>query len=176
MQRLNVKAQHTAAELRHLSRFEDKCRARMRMIGIAETIDGANRETAAARADMSDQALYDAIVRYNAEGLAGLQDRPRPGRPCKLTEDQRTALHEIVLKGPDVEVDGLSSFTRDDVVKIAQDKWNVAYDPTSIGRILRDLGLSRQKTRPCNPKKDPLAAEAFKKGSRRPAENCQYTS
>ena len=172
MPRLDVKAQHTAAELRSLARHEDNRRARMRLIGIAETIDGADRKTAAARADMSDQALCDAIKRYNAEGVEGLHDRERPGRPCKLSDDQRTALREIVVKGPDVEAEGLSSYTRDDLVKIAHETWKVTYDPTSIGRILRGLGLSRQKTRPSNPKKDPGAAEALKKmGSRRPAGN-----
>ena len=172
MPRLDVEAQHTAAELRHLARHEDNRRARMRLIGIAETIDGADRTTAAARADMSDQALRDAIKRYNAEGVDGLHDRVRPGRPCKLSDDQRTALRDIAVKGPDVEAEGLSSYTRDDLVKIAHETWKVTYDPTSIGRILRGLGLSRQKSRPSNPKKDPGAAEALKKmGSRRPAGN-----
>ena len=171
MPRLEVNAQHTAAELRRLARHEDNRRARMRLIGIAETIDGWDRKTAAARADMSDQALRDALKRYNAEGVAGLYDRPRSGRPCKLSHDQRTALRDIVVKGPNVEAEGLSSYTRDDLVKIAEDTWNVAYDPTSMGRILKGLGLSRQKTRPSNPKKDPGASEALKKGSGRPAGN-----
>ena len=171
MSRLDVKAQHTAADLRRLARNADNRRTRMRLIGIAETIDGADRATAAARADMSDQALRDAIKRYNAEGVEGLDDRPRPGRPCKLSDDQRSALREIAVKGPDVEAEGLSAYTRDDLVKITLDTWHVAYDPTSMGRILRGLGLSRQKTRPSNPKKKPEAAEALKKGSRRPAAN-----
>ena len=171
MPTLDVKAQHTAVELRRLARHEDNRRARMRLIGIAETIDGADRKAAAGRADMSDQALRDAIKRYNAEGVEGLQDRPRPGRPCKLSDDQRAALREIAVSGPDVEAEGLSAYTRDDLVKIARDRWKIAYDPTSMGRILRDLGLSRQKARPSNPKKKPEAAEAFKKGSKRPARN-----
>ncbi len=170
---LEVTAHHSSGELRRLARYESNRRAAMRMIGIAETIDGADRVAAARRADMSDQALRDAIKRYNAEGLEGLHDRPRPGRPCKLTEVQRAQLREIVVKGPDVETDGLSAFTRDDLVKISRDKWEVTYNPTSVGRILKMLGLSRQKSRPSHPKKDPAAVEAFKKGSGRSAGNRQ---
>ena len=169
--RLEVAAQHSAADLRRAARHEVDRRAAMRLIGIAETIDGEDRQTAAERADMSDQALRDAIKRYNAEGIEGLYDRPRTGRPSKLSGAQRDELRKIVVDGPDVEADGLSAFTRDDLVKIARDKWKVAYDPTSMGRILRSLGLSRQKARPSHPKKDPAAAEAFKKGSARPAAN-----
>ena len=171
--RLELAARHSAGDLRHLARHESDRRAAMRLIALAETIDGADRKTAAQRADMSDQALRDAIKRYNAEGIAGLYDRPRSGRPTKLSADQRAELRAIVVAGPDVEADGLSAYTRDDLVKIATDKWQVAYDPTSMGRILRELGLTRQKARPSHPKKDSEAVEAFKKGSRRPAENRQ---
>jgi transposase len=173
MRRLELAAKHTATELRRLARYESDRRAAMRMIAIAETIDGADRVTAARRGDMSDQALRDAIKRYNAEGLDGLHDRPRTGRPAKLPEAQRNELREIVVKGPDVESEGLSAYTRDDLVKIVATKWGVTYGPTSVGRILRRLGLSRQKARPSHPKKDAAAAEAFKKGSGRPAENHQ---
>jgi transposase len=173
MSRLELVAQHTAAELRRLSRRETDRRAAMRMIAIAETMDGADRATAAKRGDMSDQALRDAIKRYNAEGLDGLHDRPRAGRPAKLSDAQRSELRAIVVKGPDVEAEGLSAYTREDLARIVQRKWGVAYGPTSVGRILRGLGLSRQKARPSHPKKDVAAAEAFKKGSGHPAENHQ---
>jgi transposase len=136
-------------------------------------MDGADRGTAARRGDMSDQALRDAIKRYNVEGVDGLHDRPRAGRPTKLSEAQRKELRAIVVKGPDVEADGLSAYTRDDLARIVAAKWGVAYGPTSVGRILRRLGLSRQKARPSHPKKDAAAAEAFKRGSGRPAENHQ---
>ena len=166
MPRLDVTAQHTPAELRHLARHEDNRRARMRLIGIAETIDGADRKTAAARADMSDQALRDAIKRYNREGVAGLHDKPHTGRPPKLDAVKCEQLCAIVREGPDVETEGLSAYTRDDAAKIAKEKWNVDYHVTSIGRILRAGGLSRQKARPSHPKKDQEAVEAFKKGLR----------
>lgn len=174
--RMEVVAHFTAAELRRMSRNETDRRAAMRLIAIAETIEGADRATAARRADMTDQSLRDAIKRYNAEGIDGLYDRPRSGRPCKFTEPQLAALRAIVVAGPDVAAEGLSAYTRDDLVKISRDKWNVTCDPTSIGRHLRRLGLSRQKTRPSHPKKDPAAIEAFKKASGRPAGNRQPTS
>jgi len=171
--RLEVATRHTAAELRRLARHEPDRRAAMRMLALAETMDGADRATAARRGDMSDQALRDAIKRYNAEGIDGLHDRPRAGRPTKLSEAQRSELRAIVVKGPDVEAEGLSAYTRDDLVKIVETMWGIGYGPTSVGRILRGLGLSRQKARPSHPKKDAAAAEAFKKGSGHPAENHQ---
>ena len=34
---------------------------------------------------------------------------------------------------------------------------------SSLGRLLKKLGLSRQKTRPLDPETDPVAAATFKK-------------
>lgn len=160
---LLICTEFSAQELRHLSRGEKNRRAAMRMLGIANAIDGFKRGEAARLADMSDQALCDAIRRYNAEGLNGLYDRAKPGRPRRLDQEQEAELVEIVVAGPDPDKDGLSAYTRDDLVRIAAERWKVSYHPGSIGRALRRLGMSRQKARPSHPMKDPAEAEAFKK-------------
>ena len=61
------------------------------------------------------QALHDAVVRYNAEGLAGLHDRPKPGRPERLSEAEQAALAARVFRGPDPERDGVAAWTRADL-------------------------------------------------------------
>lgn len=156
---------YSSDELRHAARHEDDRRAALRILAIAAAIDGMPRPEAARCGDMTDQALRDAIRRYNAEGLDGLHDRQRPGRPSKLGEDQRRELCELVLAGPDVEKEGLSAYTRDDAAKIAKAKWNIVVAATTVGRIFREGGLSRQKARPSHPKKNAEAAAAFSKNA-----------
>ena len=162
-QPLKICSEFSASELRQLARTEGNGRTSMRMVAIANAIDGINRGEAARLAGMSGQALCDAINRYNSEGLAGLKDRPKSGRPCKLDKTQKQVLREVVIAGPDIEAEGISSYTRDDYVRIVREKWNVTCHVGTMGRILRGLDLSRQKTRPCHPKKDPAAEAAFKK-------------
>ncbi len=48
---------------------------------FAHALDGVSRAEAARLAGMDRQALRDAVVRYNAEGVAGLYDRSLPGQP-----------------------------------------------------------------------------------------------
>ena len=165
----------SSSELRRKARAEGDRRASMRMLAIANAIEIADRVEAARLAGMSDQALRDALKRYNAEGLEGLHDRPKPGRPRRLDAAQERELVEIVVAGPDVEKDGLSSYTRDDLVRLVAEKWNVTYHPGSMGRALRRLGMSRQKARPSHPKKDVAAVEAFKKSPGNAQGNCRYT-
>jgi transposase len=123
-----------------------------------------SRAKAAELAGMDRQALRDAVVRFNLEGIEGLYDRPKPGRPHNLTEAEREALKAEILEGPDPETEGLSAYTLEDICAIALERWGVSYHPASMSRVVRRLGLSRQKPRPFHPKSDPDAQEAFKKG------------
>ena len=100
-----------AAELRRLARREKDRAAAARLQAIAGALEGLSRAEAARLAGMERQALRDAVLRYNAEGLAGLHDRPRSGRRPRLDEEQRAALRRVVLDGPEVEAMGLSAWT-----------------------------------------------------------------
>lgn len=172
---LKVCTSHSAQELRRLARGEGNRRASLRMLAIANVLDGRDRNGAARAAGMSGQALCDAIKRYNAEGIDGLYDRAKPGRPRRLDAAQENELGAIVIAGPDVEQEGVSAYTREDFARIVRERWQVSYHPASMGRVLRRLGFSRQKARPSHPKKDEAAQEAFKKGRTDPQGDCRYT-
>src|SRR3954462_6457107 len=75
-------------------------RAARRMLALALGLEGSSREEAARAAGMDRQTLRDWVHRYNAEGVEGLRDRPRPGRPCALDEGRQAALKGLILRGP----------------------------------------------------------------------------
>lgn len=115
------------------------------------------------------QALHDAVVRYNAEGLAGLHDRPKPGRPERLSEAEQAALAARVFRGPDPERDGVATWTRADLCCWLEQRFGKQFHPSSLSRVLKRLDLSRQKTRPRHPDTDLKAQERFaKRGSATP--------
>src|SRR3712207_8563058 len=156
-----------AAELRRLARRE-KDHAAARMRAIAGALEGLSRAEAARLAGMERQALRDAVLRHNAEGLAGLHDRPRPGRRPRLDEEQRAALRRVVLDGPEVEVAGLSAWTLAEPCREVEERWGVSYHRGHMSKLMHRLGLSWQKARPSHPKADAAAREAFAKGGCRP--------
>lgn len=63
-----------------------------RCLAIANALEGMNRAEAARLAGMERQALRDAVVRYNAEGLAGLHDRPGRGAKERLSPGEQPAV------------------------------------------------------------------------------------
>ena len=162
--RLAIRDDVSAGELRRLARHEPDRAAAARMQAVAGALEGMTRAEAARLAGMERQALRDAVLRYNAEGLAGLHDRPRPGRPARLDTAQRETLHKLVLDGPDVEATGLSAWTLGELCREVEERWGIRYHEGHMSKVVRALGLSRQKARPSHPKADPAAREAFAKG------------
>ena len=161
---LPIRTDVPAAELRRLARRERNRAAAARMQAIAGALEGMTRAEAARLAGMERQALRDAVLRYNGEGLAGLYSRRGPGRRSRLAEGQRAALRRLVLDGPEVETTGLSAWTLPELCREVEQRWGVAYHPSRMGKLMRRLGLSRQKARPSHPKADAAAREAFAKG------------
>ncbi|GAW36935.1 hypothetical protein RA2_04010 [Roseovarius sp. A-2] len=161
---LEIKDELSAAELRALAAREKANRVARRMLAVANALEGMSRAAAARAAGMDRQALRDAVVRYNAEGLAGLYDRPTPGRPQALTEAELARLSERILRGPDPETDGVSSWTLPDLCRWIEEHFDKRLPPQSLSRILRREGFSRQKTRPTHPKTDEKAQRRFEKG------------
>jgi transposase len=149
--------------LRRRARQEANRRAALRMLAIANALEGMSRAEAARLAGMERQALRDAVVRYNGEGLAGLHDRPKPGRPERLSGAEQAALAARVFRGPDPERDGVAAWTRADLGRWLEERFGKPFHPSSLSRVLKRLDLSRQKARPAHPEADPKARERFAK-------------
>jgi transposase len=150
--------------LRRRARREHDGRISARLIALANALEGMDRASAARLAGMDRQTLRDCVRRYNTEGIAGLFNRPLPGRLPKLTEGQMASLKAIVLRGPDRAVDQVERWRVIDLCRVVTERWGVIYSETGMLRLLWSLDLSHRKTRPVHPQTDPKAQDAFKKG------------
>src|SRR5918995_6506681 len=149
------------ARLRRLARHEPNRRAALRMMAIANALEGVSRAEAARLAGMERQALRDAVTRYNAEGLEGLRDRPKPGRPPALTEAEQAVLLNTIFRGPDRARDGCVDWTLPALCRWLEGRFGKRLHPASLSRVVRRLELSRQKTRPLRPQAAEQAKAAF---------------
>jgi transposase len=159
----------TPTELRRLAKKEPRRRTAQRMLAIANALDGMSRADAARAAGIERQALRDAVVRFNAEGLAGLIDRPSGRRPERLSDAEQAVLVNHILRGPDPDRGEPCAWTLPDLCRFVEARFDKRMCPQSMSRVGRRLGLSQQKARPVHPKRDSKAAEAFaKRGSPQP--------
>jgi transposase len=171
---LEIRRDRTSTVLRKLVKGESNGRVARRILAIANALDGMSREAAAQSAGMDRQTLRDWVIRYNEHGIEGLHDRWGDGRPPTFTRKEQAELMRIVLAGPDPETSGLSAYTLEDLAGICEKRFGKRMHPWSLGRLLKRLGFSRQKTRPSHPLKDPVAQAAFKKSPANSAQTSAY--
>jgi len=81
---------------------------------------------------------------YREEGLAGIPDKPREGRPRKLTQEQEIGVKEIILgKVPsDVGFPAEFNWTAGLVAKYIKREYGLDYTIRGITGMLDRLGLS----------------------------------
>jgi len=111
----------------------------------------------------SPRAVAYWVNRFEAEGLSGLADADRPGRPSKLDEHQLRAADEALRSHPSqYGLEGnlwggkiLSQF-------IAQ-QFDVELGVRQCQRLFRRLGFRLRKPRPLIAKADPGKQQDFKK-------------
>jgi len=163
MPALAIRGDMNSEELRRRARRESDGRVSARLIAIANALEGMDRASAARLAGMDRQTLRDWVHRYNAEGIAGLCNRPAPGRRPKLTEGQMAALKAVVLTGPDPAVDKIARWRIVDLCQWVEERCGVSYSETGMLRVLWALDLSHRKTRPCHPQSSEKAQQAFKR-------------
>jgi transposase len=154
-----------ASDLRQEATRCRDAKAARRMLALALVLEGSSREMAARHAGMDRQTLRDWVHRYNAEGLAGLRDRPHPGPTPRLTPEQLAELAQVVDDGPDPAQDGVVRWRRVDLQALIKARFDVELHERSVGKLLRRLGFARLSVRPQHPSSAPEAQDAFKKTS-----------
>src|ERR687893_1147217 len=123
-----------ASELRGLAKKEPRRRPAQRRLAIATALEGMSRADAARAAGMERQSLRDAGLRFNAEGLAGLLDRPHGHRPEVLSEGEQAMLVPRVLVGPAPEQGEPSSWTLPDLCRFIEERFGKRMGPQSMSR------------------------------------------
>lgn len=130
-----IRADLTATGLRQAAAGSNDANAARRMLGLALVLEGYARGEAARLCGMDRQTLRDWVIRYNAEGVAGLSDRTSPGPKPRLTPEQEAAVAELVRKGPDLAKDGVVRWRRVDLAHVIKTWFNVTLAERSVGAI-----------------------------------------
>ena len=153
-----------AALRRKARRSRDAAQAR-RLLALAAIYDGGSRSAAARLGGVTLQIVRDWVLRFNAEGPAGLADRKAPGATPKLGAAQRRALVDVVEAGPTPAVHGVVRWRLVDLVQWVWETFHVAISPQTLSRELRGLGYRKLSARPRHQAQDPETIETFKKTS-----------
>ena len=103
------------------------------------------------------------VNRFETEGLAGLADADRPGRPRRLNEQQISEIQQALRSSPSDY--GLSANLWDGKLlsHFIKQRFGVDLGVRQCQRIFRHLGFRLRKPRPMIANADPEKQAAFKK-------------
>jgi transposase len=82
---------------------------------------------------------------FRREGTDGLVAKPAPGRPPKLSPQQRQRLPQLLAVGAQHYGYPNDLWTTRRIAAVIQRELKVDYHPAQVSRILHDLGWSCQK-------------------------------
>jgi transposase len=165
MRAVKVVTDLSPEQLRRKARTETDAHKRIRLLAIANVLDGMSRQEAAQSVGLSRNALHHWINRYNREGVEGLSDRPRCGRPTNLEAQKTESFKRRVLAGAELSRDGIVSFRGWKLQEILHQEFDAEYALSSVYKVLSRLNLRPLQPRPRHPDTDELAQEEFKKTS-----------
>jgi len=118
----------------------------IRKRAVQQVESGESPEIVIKALGMTRGCIYKWIARYREGGIEALKAKPLSGRPLKLTgQNLRWIFRTITTKNPLQLQFPYALWTREMIKELIERKYNVKLSVTSVGRLLRKLGLSCQK-------------------------------
>lgn len=95
-------------------------------------------------------------------GLEALTAKPHPGRPPRLSPQQKKQLHQLLLRGALAAGFPTDLWTCPRVAQLIERRFGVTYHVDYIWFVLHDLGWSYQMPQHRDRKQDPHAVQQFR--------------
>lgn len=95
-------------------------------------------------------------------GEAGLKAESPPGRPSRLTDEQKQQLLDDLLAGPVEFGFGTQIWTTQRIAEVIEKRFGISYLRDHVGRLMHSLGCSHQKPEHRAVKRNEVAIEEWK--------------
>jgi transposase len=162
---ISLRADFDAVGLRAAARRSKDAAQARRLLALAAVYDGATRTEAARIGGVTLQIVRDWVLRFNAEGPAGLLDRKAPGQAPRLNDNHRAALAAALESGPIPAIHGVVRWRLIDLCQWLWEEFRVTVAKQTLSREVRALGYHKLSARPRHHAQAEGAVEHFKKPS-----------
>ncbi len=159
---------YDAAGLRELAKWSEDADQTRRLLALAVVYDGGSRSDGAKAGGVGLQTFRDWVLRFNADGPAGLVNGKAPGKTPRLDPSQRRELVQVVEDGPIPAIHGVVRWRLCDQVQWIQETHRISVSEDTVSRYLRAVGYRKLSARPRHHAQNPEALTTFKKRMARP--------
>ena len=160
-----LRADFDAAGLRSAARCTKDAAQARRLLALAAVYDGASRGEAARIGGVTLQIVRDWVLRFNAEGPAGLVARKAPGQASRLNDSHRAALATVLESGPTPAIHGVVRWRLIDLCQWLWEEHRVTVAKQTLSREVRALGYRKLSARPRHHAQAEGAVDLFKRAS-----------
>jgi transposase len=109
---------------------------------VARSWDGERVEAIAQELHCSPQTVRRRLHRFDAEGIEGLGDRPKPGRPPRLTAADDSTLVALVRQAPPGRL-----VTQEDGTMVARDEQgSVQWSLNALAQAAKEAGIRAKRS------------------------------
>jgi transposase len=85
------------------------------------------------------------LYRWQEGGIEGVLEGHRPGRPARLSDNQRKTIADILDSGPVAYGFNSGVWTCPMASRVIEEEFSISYHPAHVSRILHELGFSVQR-------------------------------
>lgn len=103
------------------------------------------------------------VHRFEQDGLTGLVDIDRPGRPSRLSDEQYLEIGEVLRRTPRDFGMGTNIWDGKTLAAFIQSQYGITLGARQCQRLFRQLGFRLRKPRPVIARADPQRQEEHKK-------------
>ena len=160
---IGLRGDYDAVRLRSIARKTKDAPQARRLLALAAIYDGATRTEAAKIGNVTVQIVRDWVVKFNADGPAGLINRKAPGQPPRLNAEQRAAIVKIIENGPIPAAHGVVRWRLVDLCQWIWEEFRLVVAKQTLSRELRAMGYRKLSARPRHHAQAAGAIDDFKK-------------
>jgi|SRR5579859_1884569 len=139
----------TIEEERVITKLARSQTASVRLVQRAKIVDlGSARQTIpqiARELDLDENTVRKWVKRFNAQGLAGLEDAPRSGAPSRYTAENKARVIELARTRPSALGLPFASWTFERLALYLREQVGLPMKKTRTFEILQDEGLRWRK-------------------------------
>jgi transposase len=151
--------------------LEKRRRRAVQLLESGRTLAGVARQVGAAVS-----SVFRWRQAYRRKGGRGLDAKPTPGRPSRLSAAQKQRLVRLLAAGPLRAGYRTDLWTLGRVAELIAGEFGVRYHPAHVWKILTGLGWSCQKPERRAVERDEAAIERWKRGAWRRIKKRRATS
>jgi transposase len=136
----------------------------LRRLAVQRVLDGESPKSVTESYGLGDKTIFKWLRAAKENGLDSLAAKPIPGRKCKLSPEQEQEVKRWVVNGDPRQYNfDYALWTRQIISDLIRSRFNIELSDTSVGTLLKKVGLTPQKPLRRAYERDEEAVEEWKK-------------